>query len=72
MKLQRIYVALLNEGTDVWRPVDAIPLGNDLFLIPKETAIPEDEEWEFRPGQEVRCRQLTFSDGINLVAYKEK
>jgi hypothetical protein len=40
-----IYVAPLDEGVDVWRPVAAEYLGNDLYRLLDET--PEDEVWEF-------------------------
>jgi hypothetical protein len=44
-----IYVALLDEGTDCWRPVAAEHISADLFRIADEP--PEDEQWEFQPGQ---------------------
>ncbi len=64
-----IYVALLDEGTDVWRPVDAIDRGGGLFEIPVDTTVPEDETWQFAPGSTIRCgfRQLSES-GVVLVA----
>ena len=61
MELAEIFVALLDEGTDCWRPVAAQRLGENLFLI--VGAIPEGEIWQFRPGQTVRCADHVFSDG---------
>lgn len=63
-----IYVALLNEGTACWRPVLASPISDDLFQIVDPQ--PEDEEWEFKTGQIVRCKQGTFQDGSGLVAFE--
>ena len=63
-----IYVALLNEGTDCWRPVTAERVSEGLFQIVDSQ--PEDEQWEFPPGQIVRCRERTFSDGRGLVAFE--
>jgi hypothetical protein len=48
-----IYVELLNEGTAVWRSVDAVHLGGDSYRI--KGATPPDEEWRFAPGDVVRC-----------------
>ena len=56
-----IYLPLLNEGTDCWRPVEAIELGSDLFRIVSQK--PEDEEWPYRSGEVVRCRWRQFSEG---------
>ena len=63
-----IYVALLNEGTDCWRPVRAEVVSEGLFRITDSQ--PEDEEWEFRPGEIVRCREAAFQDGERLVAFE--
>jgi hypothetical protein len=59
--LDTIYVALLAEATPVWRPVSSIPLGSDLYEI--VGPIPEDEVWEFQPGDIVRCQDRNFADG---------
>ena len=56
-----IYLPLLGEGTDCWRPVEATDLGSDLFRIVSER--PEDEEWPYLPGEVVRCRWRQFSEG---------
>ena len=65
MKL--IYVALLDEGTDCWRPVNAIPRGHNEYEI--LGPIPEDEKWAFQPGDTVQVIAHTFSGGqVGLVA----
>lgn len=48
-----IYVRLLDEGVDVWRPVEAEEEEHGAFRLP--TSAPEDEAWEFRPGSRVIC-----------------
>jgi hypothetical protein len=63
-----IYVALLDEGTDCWRPVEATDLGDSIFRI-ADQEIPEDEVWEFRPGEIVRCHEHAFADGRHLRAF---
>jgi hypothetical protein len=46
-----IYIPLLNEGVDVWRPVKATKLTTDTYRI--EGPIPDDEKWAFAPGSVV-------------------
>lgn len=68
MNQRTIYVALLDEGTDVWRPVDAEELRDGLFRIVSANSNPEDERWEFESGSFVRCKQRQLSEGSVLVA----
>jgi hypothetical protein len=58
---ETIYIALLNEGTDVWRPVTAEPLDGRLCRL--LGPMPDDEQWAFLPGAVVVCEQQTFPDG---------
>ena len=62
-----IHVYLLEEATDTWRPVEAEVLGLGLFRIPAETAVPEGEQWEFQPGDVVRCEERTLLEGATPV-----
>ena len=66
-QLTKIYVYLLNEGVDVWRPVDAEKVENDLYRLvgspPDET-----EHWEFPTGSVVRAEIRSLSEGPTLVA----
>jgi hypothetical protein len=66
---QTIYVELLDEGVDVWRPVEATAGGDDTFRLPDEA--PEGELWRFPPGSVVRCQQKLLSDGERLVACEQ-
>jgi hypothetical protein len=67
----RIYVALLDEGTEVYRPVAAIWHEDDVYEIVSENRDPEDEHWRFSAGDLVRCRERTFSGGVSgLVAFE--
>jgi hypothetical protein len=50
---ETIYVPLLDEGTDVWRPVEATRLAENVYII--LGAVPDDETWAFPPGSRVRC-----------------
>ena len=56
-KRDTIYVALLDEGIDVWRPVEAQRLLPDTWLIVDQDYDPGTERWEFEPGTAVSCRR---------------
>ena len=61
MPLVQIYVRLLDEGTDVWRPVSATCEGSGTYRIVGENLLPDDERWEFGTGDLVRCEERAFS-----------
>jgi len=64
-----IFVALTNEVIDVWRPVQARPLGENVFRIVGVEADVSDETWEFPPGAIVRCEPRRLSgEQIEMVA----
>src|SRR3546814_10267614 len=63
-----IYVALLDEGTDVWRPVQAAQRTDGSYIILSTNGDPEDEKWQFPSGSIVQCEIKTLSGGNQLVA----
>jgi hypothetical protein len=64
-----IFIGLRDDGTKVWRPVEAKQVGEGVFRIVGRQ--PEGEHWQFASGSLVHCRQRTFSGGENgLVAYE--
>jgi hypothetical protein len=67
-KRDTIYVALLDEGIDVWRPVEAQMLSPDTYLIVDQDYDPRTERWEFEPGTAVRCRKENRHGRQILVA----
>jgi hypothetical protein len=68
MKTQTIYVYLLDEGTDVWAPVDAEHISEDVYRILGGRS--EVENAQFAPGTLVRCRPQTLSGGKVLLAFE--
>lgn len=69
--MDTIYVKLLDEGTSVWRPVNALKDSAGAYTIADSETVPADEVWEFTPGQRVVCQYQAFSEGdAKLVAYK--
>ena len=67
-KRDTIHVALLDEGIDVWRPVEARRLSPDTYLIVNQDYDPHTERWEFEPGTAVRCRKENREGRQILVA----
>ena len=55
-RAETIYVALLDEGLDVWRLPAARRLSNDTFLTPDQEYDREVETRAFEPERVVRCR----------------
>ena len=63
-----IYVRLLEEGVEVWRPVAATQVGESMYRIMGDT--PADESWEYKTAELVWCRPRVFADGTHgLEAY---
>lgn len=64
----KIYVQLLEEGTDTARATTAVVLGNGLYkLLPTSNYDPEDEVWEFLPGSVVKCNLVKDADGEEIM-----
>jgi hypothetical protein len=61
-----IHVALLDEGTLVWRPVQARHVRGAVYEI--LGIVPAGEKWEFQPGQLVECKQHVFAGGSSGLA----
>lgn len=68
--IKQIYVALLNESVDVWRPIKAKKIGGRMYLILPQPYDSNIEDWEFKPGEKVICEYFDSSEGRILVAKK--
>jgi hypothetical protein len=67
-----IHVFLLDEGIEVWRPVKAVKLKDNTYLILSNQTVPRDEIWEFQPGNTVVVEQKLFqSGGLHEIAVKK-
>jgi len=67
----QVFVALLGEGTQVWRPVDSRKVSPNVFEI--LGPVPVGEEWEFQPGQIVECALNKFLQGdMGFIAVRVK
>jgi hypothetical protein len=66
--VSEIFVALLDEGVDVWRPVEAQHLHDNIYRIEDQPYDRDVETWQFEPGTEVVCEMVDASDGPILAA----
>jgi hypothetical protein len=57
---ETVYVELLDEGVDVWRPVEAEREDDYVMRLPDHS--PEGEQWAFPPGSRVRCEQRSIGN----------
>jgi len=67
---EEIFVRLLDEAVEVWRPVQARSTGPDRYLILEQPYDREIERWEFEPGAEVTCALVPADGGEILAAVK--
>ena len=69
MSAPQVYVQLVGEAVDCWRPVPSRELHSGVYEI--LGVVPAGEQWEFEPGARVRCREQLLSDTESgLVAYE--
>ena len=70
-KKVRIHVRLLDEGTEVSRPTEALDLGNGRFkLLPIPRYDNAEESWEPLPGALVRSERKKDRCGEYLLAVR--
>jgi hypothetical protein len=66
-----IYIRLLEEGTEVFRPTAAEPIGSQFFKVLRTANYDEEDEvWEFAPGSAVECERRQLEGAEVLVAIK--
>lgn len=71
-KIVQIYTKLLGEKMEVWRPVEAVKMGNDSYKIISPNPEPKIEKWEFSKGDLVQCENKIFSNGDKGVIAVKK
>ena len=67
----QIYVALLDERIDVWRPIWAERLDDNVYRIVDQPYERELETWQFEPGDDVACDLIESGDGRILAAIRK-
>jgi hypothetical protein len=68
MRIETIYVALLDEPEGSWRPVQAAPRAGGLYCILSKNDDPEAERWQFPSGGLVRCEARQIGGRELLLA----
>lgn len=69
LNTETVFVRLLDEGTDVMRPVPACLISEGIYeLLKTDDYDPEFEIWEFLPGQRVRCESRGAEAALVAVA----
>ncbi len=66
--LTEIFVGLLDEGIEAWRPVQAETIRDNVYRIVDQPYDREIETWQFEPGDEVVCEPTESSKGRFLAA----
>ncbi len=69
---QIIYIQLLNEGTYVTRPTEALALKGGVYkVLPTLNYNVKNETWEFPPGSVVKCEKRNGAQGEYLLAVEK-
>lgn len=63
-----VFVSLIDEGVEVWRPVRATRLRGGIYRIVEQPYDRELETWQFEPGDTVVCELIDSGDGPILAA----
>jgi hypothetical protein len=68
-KMINVYVRLLGEGVEVYRPVGASRVSTTTYILGSAALYdPGDEEWEFPPGSLINVQERALDGDVVLVA----
>lgn len=73
--IREIYIPLLGEDIDVWRPAQAYQIDENRYKILAPIVYgTKNEQWKFIPGSIVHCEYVTTTGGDRIFAaiYEEK
>lgn len=70
-KTEDIFVRLPEESVEVWRPVKAEHVRENVFRIVDQPYDSDIEAWQFIPGDEVICEMVDVSDGRIFAATRK-
>lgn len=66
-----IYIQILDEPINVWRPVPAMEISESVYLLQGfDIYDPEIETWEFAPGTKVTVKERLMEGQMVLVAVR--
>ena len=70
---KKIYVQLLNEGTKVYRPIQAFEIETNVYkIVDNQIYDSDDEHWEFTPGTVVVVEEQNLEGEDVLIAVRAK
>ena len=69
-KTETVYVKLLEEDVDVWRPVEAEWVAGDRYRLLDEP--PDEEVWSFVKDDLVRCERRRLSGPEDVLVALSK
>ena len=72
MNRTTIYVRLVDDAVDVWRPVAADAGVDGDYTIPLDAAPADGERWEFSPGDRLHCVRTVMDHESVLVAVSRR
>ena len=67
----QIYVSLLDEAVEVWRPVLAAHIDGNVYRIVAQPYDRSIESWEFEPGDIVVCETIKRENESVLAAVRK-
>lgn len=68
---KKIYIPLLDEGTQVLRPTQGIIIEKNIFIVQETPDYdPEEEAWLFPPGTMVECNE-EINEGIHILVARK-
>ena len=68
-EIVEIVVELFDEGTPTWRLAEAVSIKDGLYRILADKGYdPEDEQWAFLPGSEIRLEEVRLQNGEKTFA----
>jgi len=71
--VEQIFVKLLNEAVDVWRPVPAYRIDPATYIVLRSDGYdPDSETREFPPGSVVICEDQSTADGAIFAAVRRR
>ena len=63
-----VYVGLVDEGTDVWRPTVAYRLSETVYVLSNENFDADTETWTVAPGSLITVANQETRTGVIPVA----
>lgn len=69
--MTQIYIALLDEAVNVWRPVSAKHIKDNIYQIIDQNNDYSVETWQFNYGETVMCEMKDVSEGRILAAVRK-